>query len=186
MKTNILVAFGVGLLFPPLTAAQGTLSQDSEHAWTARPRFEVIAGAAMAHPFRFEDRGFGNHFNFGVGAEVSVWRGLRIGGEMNRTFGLSPSPVKCGAILAGPGQPLPCVGTARTGLSSATAGSFTAAYFFGEGRMQPYLLGGISILNGKEHTSVSIVQKDYVELREYVRSSTGIGPNIRRGPACLH
>lgn len=181
MKANILVLLCFELLFPLLAGAQSTLSQDFEHAWTARPKIEVIASVAMAHPFRFEDQGFGNHFNFGVGAEMSVWRGLRIGGEMNRTFGLSPSPVKCGAILAGPDQPLPCVGIARTGLSSATAGSFTAAYFFGEERIQPYLLGGISILNAKEHTSVSIVHKDYVELMENTWSSTGIGPTLGAG-----
>ncbi len=181
MKINMLVSLCVALLFPSLAAAQETLSQNSDHVWTARPKFEVIAGVAMAHPFRFEDQGFGNHFNFGVGVEVSVWRGLRIGGEMNRTFGLSPSPVKCGAVLADSGQPLPCVGTARNGLSSATAGSVTAAYFFGEEKIQPYVLGGISILNGKEHTSVSIVHKDYVELMENAWSSTGIGPTLGAG-----
>ena len=181
MKANILIALCFALLFPPFAAAQGTLSQDSEHAWTARPKIEMIASVAMAHPFRFEDQGFGNPFNLGVGADVSVWRGLRIGGEMNQTFGLSPSLVECGAILAGPGQPLPCVGTARNGLSSATAGSITAAYFFGEGRVQPYLLGGISIMNAKQHTSISIVHKDYVEFTENAWSSTGIGPTLGTG-----
>jgi opacity protein-like surface antigen len=181
MKTNILVALCVAFLFPSLAAAQSTMSQDSENSWTARPGFEIIASVAMAHPFRFGDRGFGNHLNFGMGAEVSVWRGLRIGGEMNRTFGLSPSPVECGAIFAGPDQPLPCIGTARSGLGSATAGSITAAYFFGEGRVQPYLLGGVSIMNAKQHTSISIVHKDYVEFRENAWSSTGIGPTFGAG-----
>lgn len=181
MKAGYLFGLCLVLFYPLLADAQGVPSQDSEQAWTARPKIEVTASIAMAHPFRFRDHGFGNHFNFGVGTEFSIWRGLRIGGEMNRTFGLSPSPAKCGAILAGPARPLPCIGTAGNGLSSVTAGSFTAAYFFGEGRVQPYLLGGISILNAKGHTSVSIVHEDYVEFREESRSATGIGPTFGAG-----
>lgn len=182
MKINILAVLGVGLLLPILAAAQSTSSKDAEPGWTARPRFEIIASAGLGHPFRFADKGFGNHFNFGVGAEVTIWRGLRIGGEINRTFGLSATPVECGAILAGPGQePLPCVGTARNGLGSLTGGSITGAYFFGEERVQPYVLGGLSIMSGTQYTSMSIVHGDYVEFREREWSSTGIGLTVGAG-----
>lgn len=182
MKTNMLITWGFVLLFPLLAAAQDVPSQGSEPAWNARPRFEIIASAGLGHPFRFEDKGLGNHFNFGVGAEVSVWRGLRIGGEMNRTFGLSASPAKCGVVSAGPGhEPYPCVGTARNGLGSLTAGSITAAYFFGEGKVQPYVLGGISVMSATQYTSMSMVHGDYVELREREWSSTGIGPTVGVG-----
>ncbi len=179
MDIKRLSVVSIVCLFPGLAAAQST--QNPERAWTPRPKFEIVTSIAMGHVFRFNDQGFGNHVNFGVGVELPVWRKLRVGAEINRTFGLSPSPVECGAILAGPGQPLPCVGTARQGVNSATTGSFTASYFFGEGRIQPYILGGISILSAKEYRASSIVHQDFVELSERELSSTGIGPTFGAG-----
>lgn len=182
MNTNMLIVSGIVLLFPLIAEAQNTPSQPAEPDWNARPRFEIIASAGLGHPFRFEDKGFGNHFNFGAGGEVSVWRGLRVGGEINRTFGLSPGPVSCGSILAGPGQePLPCTGTARNGLSSLTGGSITAAYFFGKGRVQPYIIGGLSVLSATQHTSMAMVYRDHVVYSERESSSTGIGPTVGAG-----
>jgi opacity protein-like surface antigen len=181
MNTRRLAALSAVLFFPALAAAQDAQSGNPEPAWTARPKFEIVASVAMGHVFRFEDQGFGNHLNFGVGVELPIWRKLRVGAEINRTFGLSPSPVKCGAILISPDQPLPCVGIARQGVSSATAGSLTAAYFFGEGRIQPYLLGGVSILSAREYRAISIVHQDFVEFSENEMSSTGIGPTMGAG-----
>ncbi len=176
MKRKMLIVSGIVLLFPLIAAAQNTPSPAAEPGWNSKPKFEIIASAGLGHPFRFGDKGFGNHFNFGAGGEVSVWRGLRVGGEINKTFGLSPKQAECGAILAGPGQePLPCTGTARSGLSSLTGGSITAACFFGEGRIQPYVVGGVSILRGTQHSYMAMVHSDHVEYREREWSSTGSG-----------
>jgi len=181
MRKRLLTALILTLLTPPFAAAQSGQIRTGDPAWTARPKFEVIASAAMAHVFRFEDQGFGNHFNFGVGVELPVWQKLRLGAEVNKTFGLSPTPAKCGAILSGTGQPLPCVGTARQGVSSATAGSLAAAYYFGEGQLQIYLVGGLSFLSAKEYATTSIVHNDFVEFREFSDSNTGIGPTLGAG-----
>jgi opacity protein-like surface antigen len=182
MKTKGLpVVLFAALLISAFATARNALSQNRNSPDNVRPKFEIIASVAMGHVFRYEDRGFGNHFNFGAGVEVPVWRNLRVGAEINRTFGLSPSMAKCGAILSGPGQPLPCVGTARQGVSSATAGSLTGAYFFGAGRIQPYLVGGLSILSATEYGATSIVHQDYVEFIEGKSHSTGIGPTLGAG-----
>jgi opacity protein-like surface antigen len=175
------LAWVAALLISAFAAVENALSQDRNLPDNPPPKFEVIASVAMGHVFRFEDQGFGNHFNFGAGIEVPVWRNLRVGAEINRTFGFSPGIAKCGAILSAPDQPLPCVGTARHGVSSATAGSLTAAYFFGAGRMQPYLVGGLSLLSATEFWVTSIVHQDYVELIESKSHSTGIGPTLGAG-----
>ena len=180
MNKTMLAAFSGAFLFPICAAAQST-SQNSEGAWTARPKFEVVASVATAHVFRFEDEGFGNHSNFGVGVEVRVWQRLRFGAEINRTYGLSPGTAKCGGIGLGPNQPLPCVGTAREGVTSAAAGSFTANYFFGDGRIQPYVLGGISVLHAKEYTSAASIRQNVVEFTEIERTGTGMGPALGAG-----
>jgi opacity protein-like surface antigen len=175
MKTKLAVSI-LAVLVPGLAAAQS-----AEPSADVKPKSEIIAGVALAHVFRFEDQGFGNHFNFGIGMDMPLWRKLRIGAEINRTFGFSPSPVKCGSILFSPGYPMPCTGSAREGVTSATAGSITAAWFFGKGRIQPYLLGGLSILNASEYRSASIVHVDHVEFTESEIHSTGIGPTLGAG-----
>jgi len=173
--------FPMFLLFVFL-AAHTAFPEEQEPEWLARPKLEVIAGVGLGHVFRFEDRGYGSHLNSGAGVEVSIWRGLRAGAELNRTFGLAPSPVKCGGISAGPGLPdLPCIGYAREGVGSATAASFTAGYFFGVRRIQPYVSGGISVMRTKEFTSMAIVRRDFVELQEQSSKSTGVGPTIGIG-----
>ena len=167
------------LLLPTCVAAQD--KQKSEMAWNARPRLEVVASVAMGYVFRFEDEGFGKHPNFGVGVEVPVWRKLRVGAEINRTFGFTPTPLKPGAILFDSGRPMPYVGTARNGVNSATAGSITASYFLGDGRVQPYLLGGMSVLSATEYRTISNVRQDHVDVSDYKVSSTGIGPTLGAG-----
>jgi opacity protein-like surface antigen len=181
MSTKILAALGVALLLPSLAAAQSAESKNKEPSWNARPRFEIVISVAMSHIFRFEDEGFGNHRNFGIGIDVPIWHKLRIGADINRTFGFEPTPANCGSILFNQDQPMPCTGFAREGVSSATAGSITASYFFGEGRVQPYLVGGLSILNAKEFRSTSIVHPEVVEFGETETSSTGIGPTFGAG-----
>jgi hypothetical protein len=52
---------------------------------------------------------------------------------------------------------------------------------FGEKRIQPYVLSGISILSAKQHTSMSTVHNNYVELSDREWSSTGIGPALGAG-----
>jgi hypothetical protein len=181
MRIGALKALILSLLLPSLAGAQSRQVQRENPAWRARPKLEILASAAMGHVFRFEDRGYGNQFNLGVGVEVPVWRKLRLGAEVNKTFGLSPRPARCGAILSAPDQPLPCVGTAREGMSEATAGSLTVAYYFGDGRVQPYLVSGLSLLSATEYTSVSSVRDGVVEFQESSRSSTGIGPALGFG-----
>jgi opacity protein-like surface antigen len=169
------------LLLPSLAAAQSPQSKNNDLSWNAKPRLEIVASVAMGHIFRFEDKGFGNHKNFGIGIEMLNWHKFRIGAEINRTFGFEPTPVKCGSILFARDQPMPCTGFAREGVNSATAGSITASYFFGNARVQPYLVGGLSILSAKELSSQSIVHPDVVEFRENETSSTGIGPTLGAG-----
>jgi hypothetical protein len=181
MNKTVLAAIS-GIFFVNVCAvAQSASAPNSELAWNARPKLEVVTSVATAHVFRFEDKGFGNHVNFGVGVEAPVWRKLRLGGEIDRTFGFSPGTAKCGRIGIAPNQPLPCAGTAREGVSSATAGSFTASYFFGESRIQPYVLGGLSVLKATEYTSAATIRQNVVQYGEIQYKSTGIGPAFGAG-----
>jgi hypothetical protein len=164
---------GCFILFGSVASAQS--AQNSERK--RNPKFEVIASFGVSDVFRAGDRTFGTKPNMGFGAEVSIWRGLRVGAEVNTTFGLAPTPVKCGSISPGPGlSPYPCTGSARQGVGATSAASFTGAWYFGTGRIQPYVVGGISLLRAREYLSESIVRSDHVELRETVSNETGLGP----------
>ncbi len=175
MKIKGLVTLAVALLFPALAAAQSTSSETHNPRWNTRPKFEITSGVAMTRVFRLMGRTFGTHPNIGLGMEVALWKKLRFGAEINHTLGLSPTPVQCGAIVSDQDRPLRCIGSARKGVSTITAGSFTGSYFFGEGRVQPYLVGGLSILSATQYTPVISVNQDVVELSEYQTSDTGVG-----------
>jgi opacity protein-like surface antigen len=181
MDFGKLVVFGTMFLFPPAAAAQSSHDMNHREAMYLHTKIEITGGISAAHVFRFEDRGFGTRANLGIGMEVPVWKKLRLGAEVNRTFGLMPNPVQCGAVAAVPGEPLPCTGFAREGVSAATAASFTAAYYFGNGRVQPYLLGGMSILWTRSVTATTIVYPDRAELTESALRDIGAGPTIGAG-----
>ena len=174
-----LVVF-ISVLGPALAAGQSPAPQ--EPTWISHPKVEIIGSIAAGHLFRFDDRGYGTNLNAGVGVEVPVWRGLRAGAEVNTTFGLSPSAATCGGIYPAPGQPAyPCTGFARDGVSGATEASFTAGYFFGHRRLQPYVLGGVSLLRTEQNSVVYIVQTDHVEIKGLSSNTTGIGLTLGAG-----
>lgn len=169
-------------LSPSRAGTQDAAVQEPSGPGNARPGLEVIANVGLGHVFRFEDRAYGTEANFGVGIDMPVWRRLRAGVEVNHTFGLSPSPAPCGGISLGPGLPtLPCIGSARSGVSSVTATSFTASYLMGSERVQPYVLGGVSLLWTTVFSSVSAVRPDHVELQELISSDTGAGLTLGFG-----
>jgi opacity protein-like surface antigen len=182
MNARMLLGFGALFVSPALFARQPAQQRESKLVWNSQPKVEIMGSVGVGHVFRFLDRGFGTQFNAGVGLEVTIWRGLRAGAEINRMFGLDPSPAECGSISPGPGQPpFPCTGSARVGVGAATAASFTAAYHFGNGRTQPYVLGGMSILRTQEYTATYMVHTDHVEIRENSSTDTGVGMTFGAG-----
>jgi len=186
---KVAMVFGFGALFasPALFAGQSAQQEGAKPAWNPRPKIEIFGSVAAGHVFRFEDRGFGTQLNAGIGVEAAIWRGLRAGAEINRMFGLEPGPAPCDGVYPAAGQPaFPCVGSARTGVGAATAASFTAAYAFGTERLQPYVLGGMSILRTQEFGATYIVRTDHVEIQENSVTDTGIGLTLGAGlRACV-
>ena len=181
MDIGKISVFGAVFLASHAAFAQDTQQAKRQEAWITGVKVEIVGSLALGHIFRFEDRGFGDGANLGIGVELPVRRRLRFNAELNHTFGLKPDQVQCGAIAYVPGEPLPCVGSARTGVSAATAASFTAAYYFGRGRVQPYVLGGISILWTRSVSSTQIVYPDRVEMSERSSNDTGAGLTLGAG-----
>src|SRR5512136_242835 len=100
MKFRKYSPFFALFLIPSLAAGQTSDPGNEKPTETIRPRVEITASIAVGHPLRFEDRGYGNHPNIGLGVEIPIWRGLRAGAEINRSFGLTPDLVKCGSIYS--------------------------------------------------------------------------------------
>ncbi len=144
-------------------------------------RFEVFGNVANSYPFRFDDRGFGNHRNLGAGIGLHHRSGLGIQVEVSRTFGLTPTPVACGIVG------IPCVGSAREGLSGMTTLSADAVYEFGQGRTRPYVIGGVGGLWSNGVSSMLTVGPDRAVFEEQKWRDTGtafdagVGLRIRCG-----
>ncbi len=182
MNGKIIIGFAVLVVSPALIASQSSVPQEPRSDWISQPKVELIASVAVGHVFRFDDRGYGTKPNLGIGIELPVRRGLRVGAEINRTFGLSPGAAECGSIYPAPDQPAyPCTGSAREGVDAATAASFTAGYYFGNARIQPYLLGGVGFLRTRQYSATYVVRTDHVELQENSASDTGAGITLGIG-----
>ncbi len=138
-------------------------------------RFEVFGNLAGGYPFRFEDRGFGNKPSAGAGFGVYHDSGLGVQVEANRTFGLTPTPARCG--IAG----IPCEGQARQGLSGGVSiVSVDAVYRFGD-RLQPYLIGGIGGLWSENVSSVLHLYPDRAIFEEQKWKDSGLAFNAGGG-----
>jgi hypothetical protein len=76
---------------------------------------------------------------------------------------------------------VPCLGTGREGVRSATIASANVSYFFSDSSIQPYLTGGIGALWSNEvFTNVQRTPTQVV-LTEQDRADTGLAENIGAG-----
>ena len=144
---------------------------------------EIFVSAGWDHLFRFEDI---SHNGAGIGGGFGLLLQPRFALELefNSMSGLSPRPVPCGAFGRFEGGvivPLPCVGTARTGLDSFSVGSANVRYYFSESRVQPYVSGGLGAAWSKEFVSNSFPTDTEVTLTEDVRNRAGFSWNIGAG-----
>ncbi|HEY7448735.1 MAG TPA: outer membrane beta-barrel protein [Vicinamibacterales bacterium] len=140
MRTVIyfLVSMGVS----NVAAAQSLQAADS--------RVEVFGGIGWGHLFRVEDQTFGDRPNIAAGLGVELFPRVRVELEFSDTVGLTPDSTPCGAP---PG--ITCVGEGRDGFSRARMATGNVAYFFSNGRTQPYITGGIGTLWSKGVSSIT-------------------------------
>lgn len=139
---------------------------------------EVSVGIGVGHVFRFEDRTFGNEPNITAAAAIRH-RHLGLEVEANGTLGLTPARAACGIIVNG--EPAACQGSAREGVLDAAIVSFTIQYQFAEGRVRPYLLGGLGIMRASVVSSTTTVRDGVALQTERVTSDTGVGPDLGAG-----
>jgi hypothetical protein len=131
---------------------------------TAQPqpewRGEVFVSAGGSGFSRFEDRGFGRHSDFGVGAALRVSPRFAVQAEVDRVYGL---PAGSSGCVVGD----PC---------AATVASVAALWLFSTARVQPYVMGGMLILRSQtdEIGPLSVTERSRV-------SDTGFGPLVGGG-----
>ena len=137
---------------------------------TVRP--EVSASAAWGHLFRAEDRTFGDELNVGAAIGARAAR-VAVEFELNRMFGLAPEAAPCGLPL--------CVGSARSGVTSALVASGNVRYHFGNSRHQPYITGGAGAMRTHSIASILYSRNGVGTFEEREENDTGFAFNVGGG-----
>ena len=136
---------------------------------------EVFAAIAQGRLFRIEDNPIGSGLNAGAGIGLRHRSGLGTEFEVNRTFGLSARPVPCGIV------DVPCEGSARQGVTSATIFSVNVRWEFGRARLRPYVTGGVGALFSKGLSVSLYASQQRAVWSEEQWSDTGLAINAGGG-----
>ena len=143
----------------------------AQSAWTA----EISVAAGLGHVFRWEDQAFGDRFNAGGGIAIAHRSGWAFEWHADRTFGLEPREAPCGLVH------IRCVGAAREGPSKMDVMSLSIRRYFGNGRLQPFLTGGLGVMRSRSFHSVTQIQGPMAMMSEFESRDTGFGPDLGAG-----
>jgi opacity protein-like surface antigen len=135
--------------------------------------FEAIGSIGWGHLFRAEDRTFGDVPS--VGGALAIRKGgLGVEFDVQTLLGLSLREVPCAVTV-------PCTGTAREGVSSSTIVSANVLYYFGDGRVQPFVAGGVGAMWSTSVVSLTQVQGNQAVLSDFEERDTGFAFNVGGG-----
>ena len=140
-------------------------------SWTP----EISLSAGLGHVFRWEDQTYGDRITAGVG--VAIDHASRWGFEWHadRTVGLEPKQAPCGLVN------VTCIGIAHDGPTEMTVMSMSVRRDFGDGRVQPYLTGGLGVMWSRSLHSITQVRGSVATTAEFASSDRGFGPDLGAG-----
>lgn len=136
---------------------------------------EVSMAAGLGHVFRFSDQTFGDRANIGGGVAIVHASRIALALEVDRTLGLRPRQAPCGIVG------VVCAGIGHDGPRSALVTSLTFHYRFGQGRIQPYVLGGLGVLWSSSLHSLTQVRGSQAIVTESESRDRGFGPDLGAG-----
>jgi opacity protein-like surface antigen len=165
MKVTSIAAAGLVALFTSAAAAA------QSPPWTP----EVSIAAGTGYVFRYNDEGYGNHWNAGGGAALVHRSGFAIEFEADRTWGLDPRPTPCGVVG------VTCIGAGRDGPTSATVTSIGMQYRLKGERIQPYFTAALGVLWTTSLSSITRVTGSVATITESESSDHGFGPDLGAG-----
>ncbi|HET7219122.1 MAG TPA: outer membrane beta-barrel protein [Vicinamibacterales bacterium] len=134
----------------------------------------VFGAVGIANVRRAEDRSFGTELNAGGGAGIE-WKRLGLDAEAHKTIGLTPRAAQCGVVN------VPCTGSAREGFSEATMLTGNVSYFFGSGRVRPYVTGSVGVLWTTSVNSIVVATSTLATLSEFEQHNAGLALGIGAG-----
>ena len=152
-----------------MAVAPAAFAQSS--SWTP----EISLSAGLGHVFRWDDQSFGDRVNAGGGVAIVHRSGWAFEWHADNTFGLEPREAPCGLVT------VTCVGIAHDGPAKVVVMSLNARRYFGGGRLQPFLTGGLGVMWSRSLHSITHVQGAVAIVSEFASSDRGFGPDVGAG-----
>ena len=159
-----------GLTVLALTAMPSAAAAQSG-SWTP----EISLSAGLGHVFRWDDETFGDRIAAGVGVAMVHTSDWAFEWHVDRTFGLEPKQAPCGLVN------VTCIGIAHYGPTEMAVMSMSVRRYFGAGRVQPYLTGGLGVMWSRSLHSVTQVRGSIATNTEFASSDRGFGPDLGAG-----
>ena len=152
-------------------AAIPSVATAQSGSWTP----EISLGAGLGHVFRWEDQTFGDRIAAGGGVAIVHISGWAFEWHVDSTFGLEPKQTPCGLVN------VTCIGVAHDGPTSIAVMSMNVRRYFGDGRLQPYLTGGLGVMWSRSLHSVTQVRGVIATSTEFASNDRGFGPDLGAG-----
>lgn len=164
-KTSYTILLVAATVVPTVAAAQ-------------TPRMgDVTVSLGADRVSRFEDRSFGTVASPGVGFEYRPVKPLALGVDVHRAAGLDVVPYACR-----PPAGVLCAGGGRNGVLETTTTSVTAAWYgTSNPRVQPYVLGGLSVVRSRSVNTFTVARAELWTVSEQEYADTGLGPTAGVG-----
>ena len=166
-----MVRTSIRLLITLATIAVPSIAAGQSRSWT--PEISIAAG--LGHVFRWEDQTYGDRINAAAGVAIAHRSGWAFEWHADRTFGLEPRLAPCGTVNA------TCVGSAHEGPDKMAVMSFNVRRYFGDGRVRPFLTGGLGVMWSRSLHSVTQVRGSIATNTEFASSDRGFGPDLGAG-----
>jgi hypothetical protein len=161
----------IPLLTVLATAVVPAVAVAQSRSWTP----EITLSAGLGHVFRWEDQTFGDRFNAGAAVAMVHRSGWAFEWHADRTFGLEPRQTPCAFVN------IACFGIAHEGPTKMTVMSLNVRRYFGDGRLQPYLSGGLGVMWSHSLHSQTHVRGPVAAILESASDDRGFGPDLGGG-----
>jgi opacity protein-like surface antigen len=142
-------------------------------AWRKVTVSPLVAGPRIAR--HGEDQTYGNRVNAGAAVAIAHRSGWAFEWHADRTFNLEPPRAPCGLVN------VTCIGVAHDGPTKMVVTSLNVRRYFGAGRTQPFLTGGVGVMWSRSLHSVTHVRGSTATISEFATSARGFGPDLGAG-----
>lgn len=160
--------------FLPSVLTVAVLSVPAAAAAQGNTALRDVSLSLGVGPLNHGDHGLGHGGSIGGSLTVPVLGPLAVRFDAYRNLGPEPREQPCAVNI-------PCVGAARNGVQNMNVVAGSAIYYFGSGRVRPFVTGGLDVFHFKSIASVTTIGNNQATMSEFESADTTMGITVGAG-----